>query len=101
MRRINTMDTNTNVAQASSVETTITIGEWILTTFLMMIPCVGIIMTFVWAFGDTKHTKPSKSNYAKAMLIWYAASIILSAICFSTMASVIAEIISSMQYNLF
>ncbi|MDO5574338.1 MAG: hypothetical protein Q4G60_10240 [bacterium] len=91
------MDTNTNVTQASSVETTITIGEWILTTFLMMIPCVGIIMTFVWAFGDTKRTKPSKSNYAKAMLIWYAVSAILSAICWSAMASAIATLVNSIQ----
>lgn len=90
------MDTNTTTVQAKSVETTISIGEWILTTFLMMIPCVGIIMTFVWAFGDTKNTKPSKSNYAKAMLIWYAISIVLSIIGWSTMAGTIASIVGSM-----
>ncbi len=91
------MDTNTNVMQAPSVETTISIGEWILTTFLMMIPCVGIIMTFVWAFGDTKNTKPSKSNYAKAMLIWYAISIAISVICYSAMAATISAIMSQMM----
>ena len=94
------MDTNTNtntiVTKAPSVENTITVGEWVLTTFLMMIPCVGIIMTFVWAFGETKISKPSKSNYAKAMLIWYAISIALSVFCWLTMATTIASIISSM-----
>lgn len=90
------MDTNTNMTQAPSVETTITIGEWVLTTFLMMIPCVGIIMTFVWAFGDTKNTKPSKSNYAKAMLIWYAVSIVISIFCWSTLAASITSMLSNM-----
>ncbi len=90
------MDTNTNVTNAPSVETTITVGEWMLTTFLLAIPCVGLIMTFVWAFGDTKRTKPSKSNYAKAVLIWYAISIVISIICGSSMAAAITSILQNM-----
>ncbi|HNQ67922.1 MAG TPA: hypothetical protein PKN32_06070 [Bacteroidales bacterium] len=43
-------------------------GEWMLTMFLMSIPLIGSIMLFVWAFSSG--TNPSKSNWAKATLIW-------------------------------
>lgn len=43
-------------------------GEWMLTMFLLSIPLVGSIMLFVWAFSSG--TNPSKSNWAKATLLW-------------------------------
>ena len=43
-------------------------GEWALCYFLMMIPCVGLIMMFVWAFSKTE--KQSKSNFFKVQLIF-------------------------------
>jgi len=44
----------------------VSIGFWILTFFVMAIPLLNIIMTFVWAFsGDNESLK----NYFKAMLI--------------------------------
>lgn len=43
-------------------------GEWALCYFLMMIPCVGLIMMFVWAFSKTE--KKSKSNFFKVQLIF-------------------------------
>lgn len=45
----------------------VTIGDWIITTILLAIPCVGIIMLFVWAFD--KSTPLSKQNFCKATLI--------------------------------
>ena len=63
------MDTYNATPVAQPTESIMTVGEWMLTTFLMMIPCVGLIMMFIWAFGDTKNTKPTKSNYAKAMFV--------------------------------
>ncbi|HEY9009142.1 hypothetical protein [Ohtaekwangia sp.] len=44
--------------------------DWVLTLLISFIPLVGIIMLFVWAFGSTEN--PNKSNWAKAILIWYA-----------------------------
>ncbi len=90
------MDSNMNystqptqpVRPMQPVNQSVSVGEWILTTFLLMIPCVGLILLFVWAFGDTKDTKPSKSNYAKAMLIWYAISIVLSVVFSSALIAV-------------
>jgi hypothetical protein len=48
----------------------ITIGEWMLTILITAIPIVGLVMLFVWGFGTGTH--PSKANWAKATLIWFA-----------------------------
>ncbi|MBE5882731.1 MAG: hypothetical protein E7289_10580 [Lachnospiraceae bacterium] len=50
------------------MEEPVTKGEWALCYFLMMIPCVGFIMMFVWAFSSTE--KKSKSNFFKVQLIF-------------------------------
>ena len=52
------------------------VKDWLLTLLVMMIPCVNIIMMFVWAFS--KSDNPNKANYFKAYLIYYAISIVLS-----------------------
>lgn len=46
----------------------ISIGDWMLTYLLLIIPIVNIVLLFVWAFGSNTH--PSKANWAKANLIW-------------------------------
>ena len=53
---------------AASSSEPVSIGDWMLTYFLLFIPLVGLIMLFVWAFGS--HTPPSKANWAKALLLW-------------------------------
>jgi len=50
--------------------------DWVITYLLMMIPCVGLILTIIWAFGDTGNL--NRKNYARAFLI-----IILIGIAFS------------------
>lgn len=52
------------------------VGEWMITLIIMAIPLVGIIMYFVWAFGDG--TNPSKKNFCKAGLIFMLISVVLS-----------------------
>ena len=49
------------------MEEEVSVGEWIVTFIIFSIPIIGFIMLFVWAFGD--NTKPSKKNWARAMLI--------------------------------
>ena len=51
-----------------NLEEPITMGEWLITMIIMLIPCVNIVMMFVWAFSSTE--KKSKSNYFKANLIF-------------------------------
>lgn len=53
----------------TQLEEPVKISEWVLTFVLMMIPCVNIIMMFVWAFSSTE--KKSKSNFFKAYLIFF------------------------------
>ena len=60
--------------QNENMEVPMTYGEWMLTLLLMAIPCVNIIMLFVWAFGKENKTK---SNFAKASLTWTAIFIVL------------------------
>lgn len=52
------------------LEEPVKMGEWLLSLLVMLIPCVNIIMMFVWAFGQTE--KKSKSNFFKAYLIVFA-----------------------------
>lgn len=54
------------------LEEPVRISEWVLSLVLMMIPCVNIIMMFVWAFSNTE--KKSKSNFFKAYLIFFGIS---------------------------
>ncbi|NEW06983.1 hypothetical protein GK047_13310 [Paenibacillus sp. SYP-B3998] len=58
----------------------ISLKEWMITILLMAIPIVNLIMLFVWAFGGG--TNASKSNYAKATLIWMGIGIVLYVIIF-------------------
>ena len=41
----NTMMTDPNKA-------VMTMGEWLITLIVLAIPCVNVIMYFVWAFGN-------------------------------------------------
>lgn len=49
------------------MEEPMSVKEWLITDLLLMIPCVNIILVFVWAFSSSE--KKSKSNYFKANLI--------------------------------
>jgi heme/copper-type cytochrome/quinol oxidase subunit 2 len=64
--------------QGDDLEEPVSIGEWMLSMLLMFIPCVNIIMMFVWAFGS--RAKKSKSNYFKAALIWTVIIIAISVV---------------------
>lgn len=72
------MDTPRNAYDG--LEEPVSIGEWVILYLIMMVPCVNIIMLFVWAFG--KNEKKSKSNYCKVQLIIMAIFIVLYIIMF-------------------
>lgn len=65
-------------APQTQAEEHVSVKEWFLSMLILMIPIVGIVMVFVWAFGDS--TKKSKSNYFKAYLIWLLILVVLSII---------------------
>ncbi|MCL9659138.1 hypothetical protein SK066_16370 [Paenibacillus hunanensis] len=58
----------------------ISVKEWMITLLLLAIPLVNLIMLFIWAFGGG--TNISKSNYAKAALLWAAIWIVVYIIFF-------------------
>jgi len=53
----------------------VSIGDWIVTMIIMLIPFINFIMLLVWAFSGG--TPKSKSNWAKASLIFMVLSIVL------------------------
>jgi len=82
-----------NVAPSVNAEEPLSVGEWMLTMLVMMIPCVNIIMMFVWAFGSGNK---SRSNYFKASLIWAAIGIGLSVLIAIACALLGVSLASSM-----
>ena len=68
-----------------STEQPMKVGDWLVTILLTAIPLVGIIMLFIWGFGGNAPT--TKSNFAKAMLIWYAIGIVLTFVFYGAIAA--------------
>ena len=67
--------------QISLMQDDTSTGQWVFTLLLVCIPLVNIVLLFVWAFGS--NTETSKSNWAKANLIWILIAIILVAALFA------------------
>ncbi|GAB6120347.1 hypothetical protein [Dysgonomonas termitidis] len=69
-----------------SNKSVVSVGEWLITMLIMIIPVVNFIMLFVWAFGS--NTPESKANWAKAQLVWMVIGIILVVIFWGTIAAI-------------
>lgn len=76
--------------QQLDLEEPVKVSEWIVTWLILMIPCVNLVMMFVWAFSKTE--KKSKSNFFKAYLIFMG---IIFALYFLIIMVVLAAGISS------
>ena len=61
------------------------IGDYLVSMLLTMIPVVGIILLFVWAFSSGTNT--NKSNWAKAMLVFMAVIVVLYFMLFASLLS--------------
>ena len=79
--------------QNDNLEEPVSFGDWMLSLLLMMIPCVNIVMMFVFAFGNGKK---SKSNFFKAYLVWMLISIVLSVIIVIAFSASIAAMVPYM-----
>jgi Na+/phosphate symporter len=71
-----------------------TIGDWLITFLIQVIPFVGFIMLFVWAFGDG--TNPSKKTWAQASLLFALIMLVLVIIFIILFFSLIASLFSGM-----
>ena len=67
----------------------VSLGEWIITYLLMLIPIVNLVLLVIWGFGG--NANESKANWAKATLIFIAVSFVLSLIMGSAMAGMFAR----------
>lgn len=75
--------------QNDNMEEPVSFGDWMLTMLLMMIPCVNIVMMFVFAFGNGKK---SKSNFFKASLVWALISVVLCVVFGASMVAMLASL---------
>lgn len=74
--------------------TPLSVGQWMLTTLVLNLPCVGLIMGFVWGFGDGN---VNRKNYARAFLIWQAIALGLLIIYFVIIVGVVGLSLSDLS----
>lgn len=74
-----TQEYQNNVVHKTASE--MSVGEWLITMLILIIPIVNIVMLFVWGFGNAD----PRRNYARASLIWMAISIVLVIIFYGAM----------------
>lgn len=72
----------------NELEEPMTFGEWMITILITLIPCVNLVMMFVWAFG--KGTKKSKSNFFKAQLVYTAIIVVIYIIFIAVFGAALA-----------
>ena len=65
---------------------TLTVGDCMIILLLISIPVINIIMLFVWALSSD--TNETKSNFAKAVLMWFVVIIIIWILLFASLAGI-------------
>lgn len=75
-------------------EAPMTLGEWLVTLIVLAIPCVSLIMLFVWGFGQGN---TSRKNYCRAALIVKAVVYVLVIILYAAMGAAMLGSLSSLS----
>ncbi len=70
------------------------IGNWVVTMVLMIIPLVNIVLLIVWAASSGEN--PNRKNWAIATLIFMAISFVLWMILATAFAGVLASLTGNM-----
>lgn len=68
--RCDNAEYNTNHQQNHMDTTPMSMGDWVLTILALFIPCAGVIIYLIWAFG--KKGNVNRRNYCRAYLAIYA-----------------------------
>ena len=71
-------------------------GDWLITLLALLIPCAGIILYFVWAFG--KNENENRKNYCRAYLIYWGITTVLGIILFIFFGAMFFNMIGSSGY---
>ena len=61
--------------------------DWAITLFVAGLPLVGLIMLFVWAFGESTNTV--RQNFAKGYLIFIAVGFLIAIVILSMFSGII------------
>ena len=72
----------------SSNQKPMSVKDWLITLLLMAIHVVGIVLLFVYAFGNNENV--NKQNWAKAQLIMLAIVFALVIFCLILFGSIFA-----------
>ncbi|TQR17332.1 hypothetical protein FG384_18300 [Psychrobacillus vulpis] len=67
------------------------VGDWLITMLILIIPIVNIVMLFVWGFGNSD----PRRNYARASLIWMGICIIIGIIFYAIFFAIIVSSFNS------
>ena len=87
---------NRNLVYSQNQAPVLSIGQWIITLLIMVIPIVNIIMLFVWAVGSTEN--PNRKNWAIAQLIFMAIGVVIWILLFSTFMGMMSGMMGSIGY---
>lgn len=71
----------------------LSLGGWVATLIIAMIPIVNIIMLFVWGFSANEYN--GRKQWARAQLIISAISIVLSILFGSWLISLLSMILAA------
>ena len=81
-------ETSNQSIQSSNNTPSVSLGGWLITFLILCIPIVGIVMLFVWSYGNSNPIHPSKKTWAQAMLVWLLILTVLYGFFFMIMFSV-------------
>jgi len=87
----NNLDYNKN--EMSEQERPLSMGEWLVTLLILtFVPCVNIVMMFVWGFGNGN---VNRKRFCQAYLIIWAIMVVLMIILYGT---VFSALMNAMTY---
>ncbi|MCL2048583.1 MAG: hypothetical protein FWG87_07625 [Defluviitaleaceae bacterium] len=69
------------------------VKDWVITFLIMMIPCVNVIMLFVWAFGGAGNE--NRKTWAQAALIWAAIGFVLAIVANALFLNTLLQLANS------
>ena len=62
-----------------------TVGDWMITIFVLALPLINVIMYIVWALDGTGNA--NRRNFCRASLLWFVIMLGISIIIFIVMAA--------------
>ncbi len=86
----NNLDYNKN--EMSEQERPLSMGEWLVTLLILtFVPCVNIVMMFVWGFGNGN---VNRKRFCQAYLIIWAIMVVLMIILYGTIFSALMNVMN-------